>query len=121
MDASEHSLYKIIKVDTEKSLIVVKDLLNDKDNINLIDVSLSKSVNEDLLVYTRLLNFAEFSITSGLGFIFSSNHKDFLMKRSRKLMKKIKSDSDSIRRFIAFFMLNRTDGRPILFERIDKK
>jgi hypothetical protein len=57
-------------------------------------------------------------MTSGLGFMFIINHKQYLLKRSRKLMKKIDSGDASIDRFIALFHLNRLDGLPTVFEKI---
>jgi len=56
-----------------------------------------------------------YSMTSGLGFLFSMNHKQYLLKRSRKLVKKTNSDDASMVRFIAFFHLNKLDGLPALF------
>lgn len=117
MKCSDALLYEI--TDTMKDgVVILKDIFNKLDNIKLVDIGLSKSINPNVLLFTRLLHFDEFSMTSGLGFVFLKNHEDYLIKRSRKMIKKIKSGDDSTDRFISFFLLNRSDGIPVFFEEI---
>ena len=70
-------------------------------------------------MFTRLLHLKDFSMTSGLGFIFDPNHKDYILTRSRKMQKKIKSGDASVDRFVVYFHLNRSDGMPILYKDIE--
>ncbi len=119
MSESEHSLYKIIDIQREKCIITLEDMLKNKDPVKVVDRGLSNTTNKNILIYTRLLDLGEFNITSGMGFTFSLDHKDYLIKRSRKLMKKVKHDNSSVSRFIAFFKLNRTDGLPMASERFN--
>ncbi|WEG11170.1 hypothetical protein PU629_13435 [Pullulanibacillus sp. KACC 23026] len=117
MTQSVHSLYSIIDVDKEKNMLVLNDLLTNKV-IHLIDFGFSQNANNNLLLYCRLMDLGEFYMTSGLAFLFKKDHKDYLLKKSRKLMKKINSGNDSKDRLLAYFWLNRKDGIPTLLEQV---
>lgn len=119
MQEATTSLYEVIECQKENGIILLKDLMGDSDVIfKVIDIGLSETLNENFLLFTRLVHLADFSMTTGLCFIFSINHKQYLLKRSRRLMKKINSGDSSLDRFIAFFHLNRSDGVPMMFEEI---
>lgn len=112
------SLYEVVECEKEKGLVVLKDVLSQSDeNIMVRDIGIS-TINRKILLFTRLIHLDEFSMTTGLGYIFRENHKQYLLKRSKKLMKKINSGDPSIDRFLAFFQLNRLDGLPSLHEPI---
>lgn|GEM_PF-2601900 len=116
---SNTSLYEVIDIDKNERTLMLKDILSGSNKtFKLLDLSLSNSTKINSLIYTRPIHLKGFSITSGLGFIFSANHKDYILNRSRKMLKKIKSGDTSIDNFIAFFHLNRLDGLPTMFEKI---
>lgn len=119
MQEATTSLYEVIECQKENGIILLKDLMGDSDVIfKVIDIGLSETLNENFLLFTRLVHLDDFSMTTGLCFIFSINHKQYLLKRSRRLMKKINSGDSSLDRFIAFFHLNRSDGEPMKFNEI---
>ncbi len=115
MEKADGSLYEVVGIDKEIGSIVLKDVLGNTEDVRIIDRGLSVSLNENILIYTRPVHLEEFSMTTGIGFVFSKNHKQYLIQRSRKMMKKINSGDASVNQFIAFFKLNRTDGLPIMF------
>jgi hypothetical protein len=49
-------------------------------------------------------------------FVFPGNLEIYLLRRYKKLSKKVKSDNDSIKRFVSFFELNKTDGMEVRYE-----
>ncbi|MBU4492672.1 MAG: hypothetical protein KKD69_09455 [Euryarchaeota archaeon] len=55
-------------------------------------------------------------MTSGVAFAFPGELEEYLLRRYKKLSKKVKSDSDSIKRFVSFFRLNKTDGIEVIYE-----
>jgi hypothetical protein len=118
MKTSDISLYEVVEIEKEKGIVDLKDVLNNTDIVKVIDIGLSESTNSNILIFTRLLHLDGFSMTSGLGFVFSKNHKQYLINRSRKLAKKINSGDPLADRFIAFFKLNRSDGLPIILEKV---
>ena len=113
-------LYEVVERDEEKGIVLLKGAFDDSNELlKVIDIGFSKTLDKNKLVFTRLIQLDEFCMTSGLGFIFSANHKQYLFKRSRKFMKKINSGDEYIDRFIAFFQLNRSDGLPTVHQHID--
>lgn len=120
MAKSTTGLFEVVESDEDKGIVVLKDILGESDNdvFTIIDVGLSKGLSENVIVFTRLIHLEEYSMTSGLGFLFSMNHKQYLLKKGRKLAKKTNSGNASIDRFVAFFHLNRLDGLPALFEKV---
>jgi hypothetical protein len=104
------SLFKIIKADPESATITLNDLLNNEQEIEIININLSQTAQIDLLIFTRIMPFSDFNMTSGMFCLFPKNSERFLLKQVRITMKTVKSEIGSIRRFIAFFKLNRKKG-----------
>ncbi|RLB12747.1 MAG: hypothetical protein DRG39_01085 [Deltaproteobacteria bacterium] len=113
------SLFKIISIFEAENTLILNDILNKRDNIKLIDIALSKTAIPGLLMFIRLVPFKDFNITSGISFVFSGDLEAYLLRRYKKLSKKIKSDSESIKRFVSFFKLNRTDSIEVRYEEKD--
>ena len=116
---SDASLYEIVEIHKEDGLLYINDILSGGSTpVKLVDLSLSESLSRNVLIFTRLIKLEEFSLTSGLGFMFSANHKDYIMTRIRKMLKKMQTGNSMTDRFIVFFNLNRSDGVPVLFEKV---
>ena len=114
--SSYTSLFKVTSISKAENTLFLNDILNKKDNIKLIDIALSKTTIPGLLLFIRLLPFRDFNMTSGMCFVFSGDLEGYLLRRYKKLRKKVKSDSDSIKRFISFFRLSKTDGIEVRYE-----
>ena len=114
--SSYTSLFKIISVSEAENTLLLNDILNKKDNIKLIDIAFSKSAIPGLLLFTRLVSFKDFNMTSGVSFAFPGDLEGYLLRRYKKLSKKVKSDSDSIKRFVSFFRLNKINGIEVRYE-----
>ena len=117
MKKSDVQLYEVAD-SKEDGFIILKDPFLKTESIKLIDIGMSENLNPNILLFTRLINLNEISMTSGLTFAFSKDHSDYLMQKSRKMIKKIQSGDDSVDRFIAFFNLNRLNGLPVLLEKV---
>ncbi len=85
------SLFKVASISSAENTILLNDILNKKDNIKLTDIAFSKTA-------------------------FPGGTEEHLLKRYTKLSKKIKSASESIKRFVIFFRLNKTYGIEVRFE-----
>ncbi|SFG79554.1 hypothetical protein [Sporolactobacillus nakayamae] len=118
MEKADGLLYEIVKINKEKNSILLKEAENDTEAVEVIDVGLSETLNKNTLIFARLIHLSQFSLTSGMEFLFLKEHKHYLKQRSRKLMKKINSGNISDDRFIAYFKLNRTDGLPAFTQEI---
>ncbi len=118
MKLSDALLYEIVEINKEDGFIILKDALNSTENIRLIDIGMSASLKQKVLLFTRVIQLDGFAMTSGLVFIFSLDHKDYLINRSSKLSKKSRSGDASVDKFVSFFQLNRSDGIPAQFEKV---
>ena len=117
MEKSDTSLYKVVEIDRDNKTVLLKDVLRpSNDEFKVADTGMSETLNENILVFTRLLHLENYSMTSGLIFIFRREHQEYLLRRSRKIAKKLEHGNDSDKRFIAFFELNRRDGLPAQLE-----
>jgi len=114
--SSYTSLFKITSIFEAENTLLLNDILNKKDNIKLIDIGFSKTAIPGLLLFIRLVSFKDFNMTSGVSFVFHGDLEEYLLRRYKKLSKKVKSDSDSIKRFISFFRLNKTNGIEVRYE-----
>ena len=61
-------------------------------------------------------SLADFNMTSGISFAFPSDLEGYLIRKYKKLTKKVESDSESVKRFVSFFMLSKTDGLEVKYE-----
>jgi hypothetical protein len=104
------SLFKITATQPSNSIITLSNLLDDLQEVELLDINLSRTATPGHLVFTRLLPFGNINMTSGMFCIFPSSYEKALLKEYKSKMKKVKSDIESQQRFIAFYKLNRTKG-----------
>lgn len=114
--SSYTSLFKVTSISEAENTLLLNDILNKKDNIKLMDIYSSKTATPGLLLFIRLVPFKDFSMTSGIAFAFPGELEEYLLRRYKKLSKKVKSDSNSIKRFVSFFRLNKTDGIEVRYE-----
>lgn len=108
--SSYTSLFKITSISEAENTLLLNDILNKKGNIELIDIALSETATPELLLFIRLVPVKDFNMTSGIVFAFPGDSKEYLFMKYRELSKKVKSDSETARRFISFFRLSKTDG-----------
>ncbi|GIX41732.1 MAG: hypothetical protein KatS3mg129_1465 [Leptospiraceae bacterium] len=108
--SSYTSLFQITAILKEENSLILTDLLNHKDNIKIIDIAFSHTAYEGLLLFFRLVSFKDLNMTSGIAFLFPEGTEEYLIRRYKKLSKNILSDSESMKRYISFFKLYKTDG-----------
>ncbi len=104
------SLFKIIETDPVNASVTLSDLLSNKQEIKIININLSQTARPGLLIFTRIVPFSDFNMASGMFCMFSKNSERALLKQLKPEMKKVKSEIESVQRFIAFFKLNRKQG-----------
>jgi len=104
------SLFKITETDPVNATVTLSDLLNNNQELKIININLSQTAYPGLLIFTRIEPFADFNVSSGMFALFSGDSERSLLKKMKIMMRKIKSDSESVQRFVAFFKLNRKEG-----------
>jgi hypothetical protein len=104
------SLFKIIEVQPANATITLSDIFNHGKEVKIIDINFSRTARPGLLMFTRIVPFPDFNMTSGIFFIFPEHSEKSLLKRYKVMKKKVKSDNESVQKYIAFFKLNRKEG-----------
>jgi len=104
------SLFKITETDPVNATITLSDLLNNNQELKIININLSRTAYPGLLIFTRIEPFADFNASSGMFALFSGDSERSLLKKMKIMMRKVKSDVESVQRFVAFFKLNRKEG-----------
>jgi hypothetical protein len=104
------SLFKITETDPVNATITLSDLLNNNQELKIININLSRTAYPGLLIFTRIEPFADFNAASGMYALFPEVSERSLLKKMKIMMRKVKSDVESVQRFVAFFKLNRKEG-----------
>lgn len=110
------SLFKITSVSRSNNTLILKDILNEKDDIKLTDIAFSSTITyTDSLLFTRILSFKDFNMTSGVSFIFPPNMENYLIKQYKKKINKVKSKDEAVKRFVTFYQLNKKHGIDVFY------
>lgn len=104
------SLFEIVEANGKTAQVKLKDLLESSPEITILDINMSRTARPGLLIFTRIVPYPDFNMTSGMFCLFEARTSKTLLKRFKVMKKRVKSDSESIQRFIAFFKLNRKEG-----------
>lgn len=113
--ASHTSLFKVTEVKRKENKITVVDLLSSSDQpLSILNVNLSKTAQPDLVIFSRLLPYEQFNAFSGMFAVFNEGCDRALLKRYKVMKKRVKSERESVQRFVACFKLNRVIGMTIL-------
>ncbi|MGL5712386.1 MAG: hypothetical protein ACRCXT_02485 [Paraclostridium sp.] len=111
MKNSYTALYRAIGVDKSGCSVLLENI-DTGERTGIIDIGLSKSLNEECLIFTRLIKLENINFTSGMSMVFNTNHEEFLKRVLKKEIRKSNLDSD-IQRFISYFYLSRKHGHSI--------
>lgn len=118
--AMKRSLFSLflIKGRGQHSLSLSDRLSANAGETTLIDINLSQSAALDNLFATRLLDFGDFSITSGVGYPFSIQHEAaitaYLRERDAFSSKKRINQLENFPLY--FYKLHRALGEQVIFE-----
>jgi hypothetical protein len=109
--ASHTSLFKVTDVNPTASSLTVIDLLSSSDQpLSVINVNLSKTGKPGYVIFSRLLPNEQFNTFSGMYGVFDQGSDRALLKRYKVMKNRIKTDRESVQRFVACFKLSRILG-----------
>lgn len=109
------SLFKITDLNPTESSVTVIDLLRPSDQpLSVININLSKTARPGYVIFSRLLPYEQFNAFSGMFAVFNEGSDRALLKRYKVMKRRVKSDRESVQRFVACFKLNRILGIEIL-------
>lgn len=115
MDASlssRSSLYEIVSSNAKYKTLELKDLLNSEaKNIDIIDVGFSSNpLINNFVIYTRVITFPDFNMTSGAPLLFDGDYRDTIIDKYNKKAMKIVVGDETTKRAAAFFQLYQKYG-----------
>ncbi len=115
MCQSYTSLFRIMAVQSTESVLVLADRLQQREDIPLVDIMFSRTAEPGMLLFTRVVPLSVMNMTAGIAFAFPGGTEAHLLRRYKRLSKRVKADTESARRLVVFFQLNRTDGIEVAF------
>lgn len=100
------SLFKIADIKQKDNKLILIDILNkNDDHIEIIDIGFSQTAPTGLLIFIRIVKFADFNLSGGFGFVFNGDLEQYLLREYNNFFKRLKTSSESIKRYVAFFNL----------------
>ena len=110
------SLFEIISVSEPECTVVLEDLLNEREQLTLLDINLSATATPGYLLFLRPIELDEFSMTSGVAFVFREESEQNLIFSYRRLGVPVKNMGRAVNRFISFYKLSKKYGLDMMFE-----
>ncbi|RSL30565.1 tetratricopeptide repeat protein [Salibacterium salarium] len=117
-DNAWSSLFQVKDASKIDGTVLLEDLIYGMD-IEMIDNHFSATVDShELLLYTRILPFSTFNITSGISFLFGKDDAPYLLNQWEKQKEKTEPENRSAYCFKKFYQLyKRADlGLPLDFQ-----
>lgn len=111
LDAAQQSytsFFEIVDIQVGRDILVAKDLLNSSELHEITNRGLSLTGQIGYIIFSRFLSFSDFNSFSGMYALFPNSCN--IIKRQKVMKKRVKSNKDSIQRFVAAFKLNRKFG-----------
>ena len=105
--ASNTSLFKVSSISAREHLVFLESLLT-KMSLPLMDITFSETAVPGMLFFTRVIQLKDFNMTSGVSFAFPGNLEKYILRRYEVLSRKVPSNNPSVRRFVAFYKLNKS-------------
>lgn len=126
MVASSTSLFRIESVSKKTYSLRLVDLVNEGHTITLMDLNFSQNVKPNYLLFIRPVTLENFSMTSGIAFIFPRHMESELLKRwqgpqSRGSRRRRRAQQPtSTTRYATFFKLSKRKGIEVMYQDVNE-
>jgi len=110
------SLFKVVSVSKSTLSLQLSDLLNQDNSLTLMDIGFSQSCVPGLVLFIRPITLTNFSMTSGIAFVFPGHEEQYLLKRALHHHRRGQSPRDSAKRYQTFFKLSKRRGIEVIYE-----
>ncbi len=107
MVKAKTGLFRVEGVWKENGQLDMRSLVGDPSVFSLTDIQLSQTAQPGLIVFFRPLVLSDFSMTSGMAFVFAQELEPKLIKQWAK--------RSSAERFAKYFRLSKRSGIPTIF------
>jgi len=126
MVASSTSLFRVESVSRKTYSLSLGDLVNEDRTITLMDINFSQHVKPNYLLFLRPITLENFSMTSGIAFIFPRHLESELLKRWRgpqsrgSRHRRRRAQPTFAKRYAIFFKLSKRQGIEVVYEDVDE-
>ena len=107
MVKAKTGLFRVEGVWNQTGQLDMRSLVGDTRALSLTDIQLSQTAQQGLIVFFRPLVLSDFSMTSGMAFVFTQELEQKLIKHWAK--------RSSAERYAKFFNLSKSTGIPTIF------
>lgn len=107
MVKAQTGLFRVEGVWNQKGQLDMRSLVGDTRTFSLTDIQLSQTARQGLIVFFRPLDLSDFSMTSGMAFVFAQELEQKLIKQWAK--------RSSAERYAKYFRLSKSSGIPTIF------
>ncbi len=101
------SIFMVKEISSEKYQLMLEDLINKKKVYPLTDITLSKTIPVNRIIFTRIIKAFDFYLSTPLVMVFAKNNKKALLEAWQKPSLLDSADTNS---FINIFHLHREKG-----------
>ncbi len=127
MTASSTSLFRVESISKKTYSLSLGDLVNEGRTITLMDINFSQGAKLGYLFFFRPITLENFSMTSGIAFLFPGHQEGELLKRwkrpqsrgSRRRRRRVQSASAM--RYATFFKLSKRQGIEVVYKDVTEK
>lgn len=109
MLSSHTSLFEI-KDRKEKNLVMLEDIIGPLGKVWVMEEKFADLDKQHFIIFTRLLPFPKFHITSGILMLFFREERKEVIQKAKNLQNHITQGPESQRKYVAYYMLNRHHG-----------
>jgi uncharacterized protein YjiS (DUF1127 family) len=117
MCAARTALFRVVETVPGENELWLAECSTESPAVKLVDIGLSRSGVPGMLLFTRVIPCPDFHMGSGIAFVFPAARARYLQRRAQVLERRVRSDDPAIRRFVAYFRLNRSEGIEVEFAR----
>ena len=103
-------LFKVKGIMRDKYSLELSDLVNEGRTITLMDINFSQTMANGFVVFFRPIEMADFTMTSGIAFVFRGEMEQELKRRWQRLEEK-----GSAERYARFFKLSKSRGLTTMY------
>lgn len=103
--------YKIIRLQPTESTLTLRPLQQkNAPDVVLTETGLSRSALKGTLLYVRIIDMGDFSMTSGVSFPFPERNETYVLRNYESQGRKFKAATASARNYLGVKKLSKTHG-----------
>ena len=113
---SFQSLFLVDYIKPDEAILGLKDVFNGYQSIEIIDFGLSESLySKKTYIYTRIMQFEDFSCTTGIAYVFEQKNYLKVKKSFSKQLKKYSMLKNRTRKSVAIYHVNKLYGLEMVY------